>query len=73
MVDYSNDISILRKLNDYVKRRRRLRGCADWSETKIYDLVLFRRILENSMTQLARVTEVTDCMYVNSCALSRVR
>ena len=46
---------------------------ADWSETKIYDLVLFRRILENSMTQLARVTEVTDCMYVNSCALSRVR
>ena len=35
----------------------------DWSKTKIQDLVLFRYFLENSMTQLARVTEVTDCMY----------
>ena len=27
---------------------------ADWSETKIQDLVLFRNQSENSMTQLAR-------------------
>ena len=36
---------------------------ADWSETKIYDLVLFRNQSENSMTQLARAAEVADCMY----------
>eukprot|EP01047_Picozoa_sp_COSAG01_P012391 COSAG01_NODE_558_length_15478_cov_217.596788_4_plen_87_part_00 len=36
---------------------------ADWSETKIQDLVLFRNQSENSMTQLARATEVADCMY----------
>ena len=36
-------------------------------------LVLFRNHSENSMTQLARVTEVTECMYVISCALSHVR
>jgi len=35
----------------------------DWSETKIQDLVLFRNQSENSMTQLARATEVADCMY----------
>ena len=55
------------------RRCEQVVSSADWSETKIYDLVLFRRILENSMTQLVRVTEVTDCMYVDSCALSRVR
>ena len=32
-------------------------------ETKIQDLVLFRNQSENSMTQLARATEVADCMY----------
>ena len=50
---------------------------ADWSETKIQDLVLFRNQSENSMTQLARAigfhSMVADCMYVISCALSRVR
>ena len=45
---------------------------ADWSETKIQDLVLFRYFSENSMTHQTRVTEVTVCMYVNSSVHPRV-
>ena len=42
---------------------------ADWSETKIYDLVLFRYSIEFYDASIS----TADCMYVISCALSRVR
>ena len=41
----------------------------DWSETKIYDLVLFRYSIEFYDASIS----TADCMYVISCALSRVR
>ena len=44
-------------------------GCVDWSETKIYDLVLFRYSIEFYDASIS----TADCMYVIPCALSRVR
>ena len=41
----------------------------DWSETKIYDLVLFRYSIEFYDASIS----TADCMYVIPCALSRVR